>query len=400
MNDTETPPTPPPPDSGGTGPRPERRLRRSADRTVGGVAAGIAEYLGIDPTLVRLAFVALVFAGGSGVLAYLVAWLVIPGPASDDRDGSGGSGMPPWSARRTSLFIAIGIGVVLLGSGPLWWLFGWQPSAGLVVALALMAVAIALLLGREDRAVASPGDPAEPLGVASDTGSRPVAGAGAAAAPPLPPYQSAATVLPAAPRRPVTPAAPVITLTAIGAIAVALAAAGIGDAAGFWHLDLVAGFGIATVVVGVALVVSAFVGRAGALIPLGVLLVLGLVASTALDPIIEDGAGVRHHDVDDLDDLDSTYELGVGELRLDLRDLDLEGAERRVDVELGIGDVTVLVPDDVRVVVDGRVDAGQLDVFGEIDSGLGVDIRETIDGTGGVLRLRLDVGAGNGEVTR
>lgn len=57
----------------------ERKLYRSSkDKMIGGVAAGVAEYFNIDPTLVRLAFVISVFAGGAGVIAYLIMWLVVP----------------------------------------------------------------------------------------------------------------------------------------------------------------------------------------------------------------------------------------------------------------------------------------------------------------------------------
>ncbi|MBS1195425.1 MAG: phage shock protein PspC [Actinobacteria bacterium] len=45
---------------------------------LGGVAGGVAAYLQVDPTLTRLAFVALVLAGGAGLLAYVIAWIVIP----------------------------------------------------------------------------------------------------------------------------------------------------------------------------------------------------------------------------------------------------------------------------------------------------------------------------------
>lgn len=56
-----------------------KRLYRSRDnQMVAGVCAGIAEYLNIDPTLVRLAFLFLAIWGGGGVLAYLIAWIIIP----------------------------------------------------------------------------------------------------------------------------------------------------------------------------------------------------------------------------------------------------------------------------------------------------------------------------------
>lgn len=62
--------------SGATGPR--RLLRSRDERVLGGVCGGIGEYLGVDPVLIRLAAVLLVFAGGAGVIAYIVAWIVIP----------------------------------------------------------------------------------------------------------------------------------------------------------------------------------------------------------------------------------------------------------------------------------------------------------------------------------
>jgi phage shock protein C len=57
-----------------------KRLYRAAERDsmVGGVCAGVAEYFEVDPTLVRLGWVLMVFGWGFGVLAYLVAWIVIP----------------------------------------------------------------------------------------------------------------------------------------------------------------------------------------------------------------------------------------------------------------------------------------------------------------------------------
>ena len=56
-----------------------KRLYRSGkDRVLGGVCGGIAEYLGVDPTIVRLAWALFMLAAGSGVLAYVVAWLIIP----------------------------------------------------------------------------------------------------------------------------------------------------------------------------------------------------------------------------------------------------------------------------------------------------------------------------------
>ena len=56
-----------------------KRLTRSAtDRKLAGVCAGIAEYFGIDPTVVRVAWIVFCLLGGSGVLAYFLCALIIP----------------------------------------------------------------------------------------------------------------------------------------------------------------------------------------------------------------------------------------------------------------------------------------------------------------------------------
>jgi phage shock protein PspC (stress-responsive transcriptional regulator) len=58
---------------------PEKKLTRPLDgRMLGGVCAGIGRYFGVDATLIRLAWVLLVCLGGTGVLAYVVCWIVIP----------------------------------------------------------------------------------------------------------------------------------------------------------------------------------------------------------------------------------------------------------------------------------------------------------------------------------
>ncbi|MBB6244624.1 phage shock protein PspC (stress-responsive transcriptional regulator) [Rhodanobacter sp. A1T4] len=57
----------------------EKRLYRSrTNRTLAGVCAGIADYFGWDPTLVRIAWILLTLLGGSGILIYVILWLVVP----------------------------------------------------------------------------------------------------------------------------------------------------------------------------------------------------------------------------------------------------------------------------------------------------------------------------------
>ncbi len=57
----------------------ERRLTRSSrDRMIAGVCGGIADYFGIDPTLIRVIFVVLGLLAGPGLLLYLALWVVLP----------------------------------------------------------------------------------------------------------------------------------------------------------------------------------------------------------------------------------------------------------------------------------------------------------------------------------
>jgi len=57
-----------------------KRLFRSTDRLLGGVCAGIAEYLGWDATLVRITYIILSIAsiGFPGILVYIILWIVMP----------------------------------------------------------------------------------------------------------------------------------------------------------------------------------------------------------------------------------------------------------------------------------------------------------------------------------
>src|SRR3954467_13637529 len=83
-------PPPPPPDA----PAPRQQLHRSrSDKMLGGVSGGLAEYSGIDALLWRVGFVALALAGGTGVVVYLLLWLLMPaGPVGSY--GPAGPGAP------------------------------------------------------------------------------------------------------------------------------------------------------------------------------------------------------------------------------------------------------------------------------------------------------------------
>lgn len=61
-----------------------KKLYRSRkDAMVAGVCGGLAEYIGIDSAIVRLVFAVMIMAGGIGVLAYFLAWIIIPEGSND-----------------------------------------------------------------------------------------------------------------------------------------------------------------------------------------------------------------------------------------------------------------------------------------------------------------------------
>lgn len=56
-----------------------RKLQRStSNRMIAGVCAGIGKYFNLDPTIIRVLYVLMVFFAGFGILLYLILWLVIP----------------------------------------------------------------------------------------------------------------------------------------------------------------------------------------------------------------------------------------------------------------------------------------------------------------------------------
>ena len=54
-----------------------KRLYKSNDKKISGVCAGLAEYFGIDPTIVRLVWALFTLAGGSGIFAYILADIIM-----------------------------------------------------------------------------------------------------------------------------------------------------------------------------------------------------------------------------------------------------------------------------------------------------------------------------------
>ena len=120
-------------------PRGRLRLRRDTRRgLIGGVCAGLAESIGIDPIVVRLAFVAGALSGGVGVVVYALAWVFVP--AAD-----GGTVAGRLRGGRASVEIAAGVGLLVLSALLVFRALGWWFSDAIVWPAVAAAVGLAVI---------------------------------------------------------------------------------------------------------------------------------------------------------------------------------------------------------------------------------------------------------------
>ncbi|NOX28726.1 MAG: PspC domain-containing protein [Actinobacteria bacterium] len=345
--------------------QPPRRLTRSADCRVGGVAAGFAEYFDIDPTLARLAAVVLLIVSfGSVLLAYVVLWVVLPsanGEAALDQFAARHH-MPSrltnsqWAGVDRNKWVLGGIVAVLISSGLIFddWVFGSESIGGAFLPILLIGLGVLLMTRRGGPAATAP-----------DEAPTPTAGAGATTDPPpapnpsfssgdggpLVPYERPGG-FPEPPSVASSPKSPgVITPVVLSAM---LGSAGVIlllDQAGAIDATLGLGGAVWLFLNGAGLLLAAFRGRAPGLILIGVLVAVGTLGASIIDPIIEDGSGDRRIVVTDISDLKDEYRLGAGSLKVDLSQLDLNGETRTVDIDLAVGELRVDLPDEPTLIV-------------------------------------------------
>ncbi|MBI3872734.1 MAG: PspC domain-containing protein [candidate division Zixibacteria bacterium] len=96
--------------------------RSNQSKVIAGVCGGMGEYFDVDPTWIRLVFVLLIFASGFGLLAYVIAWIVVPRqPAVIDvrtsSPASGTGGAAPTAQAATKHGHGFLPGVILIGLG-------------------------------------------------------------------------------------------------------------------------------------------------------------------------------------------------------------------------------------------------------------------------------------------
>jgi phage shock protein PspC (stress-responsive transcriptional regulator) len=419
---TEFPAYVPPP------PAPRPPLRRSqSDRVLGGVAAGFARWLGIDPVIVRVVLVVLAVFGGSGLLLYLIGWLFIPeegAPSSQAEKFIDQSRQPNSTARTVLIVIGIVVGVILFANlvGALFG--GWGGSGSVVLLLAVGALVLYLANRRPPGQV--PTAPVPPAMTTVDPSSVPPAtdASGTAVLPPQgpPPPAPAAyayggsgaypgyvapqpTPVPPTPRpRSYLGLATVSIAVIVTGLLVILEVTGVAD------VPVVVILATALGILGLGLLVGAFAGRARWLVALAIPLLL-VTAPIAMIPSdfgqrLDAGIGERSWTPTSVAQLAAPYELSVGSADLDLTGLVIPPGTTSVvvDASVGLGELIVTVPDDVRVLLDAEVGLGSLDVEGlplEEGDDLAL-VAELPDGpaTGPTIELTVRTDVGDLEVSR
>lgn len=390
MTTTPPPPTetapPPEPQPGTEGPRATReelkelgRISRTTgpDRKVAGVAGGLARHLDIDPVILRVAFVVLVFFGGAGVIAYGLAWLLLPEDGNPRR--------PLGLDERNRGIALVGVGV-LAGLALLSDTFGndffpWPVA----IVIGLVVFLVVGVLDRDHRV--TPTAPPVPHAPDPATGQFVPAAPGTYVAPP------AAYRVPRNPRK----RGPILFFFTLALAALGIGVLGILDLAGAPIADpaypaLVVG------VCGVMLVVGAFYGRAGGLILVGLLASLALLGATAAQDV--DGGDIRRTPVSAAD-VPTDLDTGAGEIVLDLRSVSdlaaLDGTS--IDLESTFGRIEVILPPGLGADIDAEVHGGgHIALFGSERDGFGISDQLTHSGGVGTPQITIEADVTFGEI--
>ena len=336
------------------------QLRRSlTDRRIAGVAGGLGRHLNIDPLLLRVLLVVLVFFGGAGIVLYGAAWLFVPEEGSEDAVIS----TKP-TTRNALLIVATVLACLLLlgdtragWGGPFPWL------------LAVVAVIAVIVVATRDRSK------------------------------PDPSTSPAATYAPATyrPVRPARPAradrGPKLFGFTVAFIAVALGTLGLFDAAGVEVADA-AYAALALTVVGVMLVVGSVAGRPGGLILLGIVGSVALLVTATVERYGYDYDRAENFSVtpSSASTLAEDYSMLAGRMDVDLTEIDdlasLDG--RTLTLRAEAGDVFVYVPDGLDVRVDAGIGiGGEIDVDGQREEGRNPELATVINGGDDVPELTL-----------
>ncbi|MEX2556666.1 MAG: PspC domain-containing protein [Actinomycetota bacterium] len=368
-----------------------RLIRRTDDKMIAGVAGGLADYFGVDPVWFRLGFVAAVFLGGSGLLAYAVLWVVMP-------KGAGGE---PSTVERTIERVAhsmrntpalvggalVILGVILVANQLLEW------RAGVIWGFALIVFGVILFVQRDEVRAAEPAaatavlPPAPP----GDTAVLPLG------APPLPPGTA-----PSPPPRRVRERSSLGWMT-LGGLFVVVGVVTLLDLEDVIRLTAGQYLAMAVATIGVGLLAGAWYGRARWLIVPGLVLIPFMLAASLIHVPFEGGVGDRLFRPTSLAAVQPEYQIIAGQMLLDLNEVPFGPGTYTIEATAVAGRILVLVPENVRVEIHAKAGAGQVSLFGQTDEGLNVDVRRIFEPrlattSAGVLRLDLEAALGQVEV--
>ncbi len=375
-----------------------RRLeRREEGKWIAGVSTGLAEYFAVPVWLVRILFLFLLPAGGTAIFLYLALVVFMPTEFEDESLAErwfGSFNVDGNRERTIGIGLAAIAGIVLLASAT-------SLDGGVIVALALLGVGVILYQGGPGR---SEGPPAAPVAEDALDGDGGAVDTGDEARPPRPPTPPTAR-RPREPRQPKAPKPrqPKSNLFAYTFAAILFAEAGLAtlDIIGVLYPDAFHYVALSVAIVGTGLLVGAWRGRSRGLFFLGLALLpfLGVTWVTGnVDQIVAeweaDNPNILRDAVVIVDDVTGLerIDLGVGEATIDLSDTTFTGdAELRVTMDAG--QLTVIVPDDVRV--RASVELGAIDGPGGADSE-GIDVDRTfgpsLADADAYVRVSLDIG--------
>ena len=365
--------------------------RSGNDRIFAGVCGGLGEHFGVNAWWFRWAFIFLALFAGIGVLVYVLAWIVIPGPDEDEPIIAGWVQGVDWSDGGTVF------GIVLVGAAVI--LFATQVIhvSGLLV-LASVLFLIGVLLYRGDLIVPRKGGDSNPPPNSDATMEAvTVAGSEADGSPssavdetesPPPPVQRS-------PRPPRERSMLGRLTLAIGLIVVAsMALLDLSDV----DLDIEPFHYFAAIiaVLGMGLLIGAWAGRARWLIFIGIIVTPMLWIAMLLPTSWDFSVGEFLHTPLTVEEVPESYEQGVGQMTIDLTNL--SPAELKeigtIKASLTLGELVVRVPDDVGVVLHAEVAAGEISGPFKTVSGLGLEVTREFGPEPTVLVLDIEVGAG------
>lgn len=350
--------------------RPGRRLIRSReDKMIAGVCGGLARYFDVDPVLVRIVVAALSVLGGFGAIAYAAAWLLVPQEGAERSIvGVGGD-----SDRTVHIVGTVAVAAFALASAVGLGGLGWGFGIGDWLAVLLVSVG-AVAWHMHDR---------------SSRRSPVAAGAPGTSVVAVPGGEPGER--PELEREPRERSSWAVTAICAGGVFLLLGVVGVLDAVDAVSLGWGGMVAVAIVLTGAALVASSFFGGARGLIPLGMLLAVVLGGAAAAGASLNGGIGSDDYVISDGDDLRGRYEIGIGSLRLDLRDVELAPGTTRITASVDVGLLEIVTDDGEIIGGSSARDGG-----GTGDSGFDVD-RTIVVGSGD-RRLEIAAHAGIGEI--